>query len=192
MFYAAILAGGLSSRMGEDKAGLCLRGQTLLQRAEDLLDTAGAELVLVSGRAAGYRGVADLLPHCGPPGALYSLIDHIRQHYGLDGSALVLVPVDMPLLTAAAIRQLVAAAVNAECCHYEGELFPCVLKATPDLYTHLRNLFTEGTELGGRRSMRAIVNFYGAKEIPLGGLDPAQFSNVNTPQEWQALRELHG
>ena len=192
MFYAAVLAGGLSSRMGEDKAGLSLQGPTLLERAEALLEEAGAELVLISGRAAGYRGVPDLQPHCGPPGALYSLVDHIRQHYGLDGSALVLIPVDMPLLTVEAIRLLVECNVNAQCCHYEGEVFPCVLKATPDLYTHLRDLFTDGTELGGRRSMKSIMNYFGAKEIPRDELDSAQFRNVNTPQEWRDVCALQG
>jgi molybdopterin-guanine dinucleotide biosynthesis protein A len=43
-----VLAGGRSSRMGQDKAALVLAGRTLLQRAVDALVAAGAsEIVLV-------------------------------------------------------------------------------------------------------------------------------------------------
>jgi len=186
MLYAAILAGGRSSRMGQDKSSLQLHGQTLLERAAQLLKSAGAELVLVSGRE-GRNGVPDLLPECGPPGALYSLLDHIRQSYGLDGSPLLLIPVDMPLLREATLHHLLDASVNAQCCHYEGEVFPCVLKATPDLYMHLRNLFSEGMHLGGRRSMKAILQFFGAKEIPVPDTGNTEFRNVNTPEDWQEV-----
>ena len=46
-----VLAGGKSSRMGEDKALLKLaNGNTLLQQSIHLLQTAGIEEVVVSGR----------------------------------------------------------------------------------------------------------------------------------------------
>lgn len=172
--------------MGQDKAALVLEGRTLLERAVHLLKSAGAELVLVSG-AGTKHSVPDLLPDNGPPGALYSLVDHIHHSYGLDGSPLLLIPVDMPLLGEATLRHLLDAAENAQCCHYEGEVFPCVLKTTPDLWMHLRGLFTEGRESGGRRSMKAIMNYFGAKEIPLPESGSAEFSNVNTPEEWRAV-----
>lgn len=171
--------------MGQDKSSLQLYGQTLLERARQLLRSAGAELVLVSGPEQDH--VPDLLPQCGPPGALYSLLDHIRQSYGLDGSPLLLIPVDMPLLTETTLHHLLDASINAQCCNFEGEVFPCVLKATPDLYMHLRDLFSEGTQLGGRRSMKAILRYYNAKEIPLPEAGNGEFRNVNTPEDWQEV-----
>jgi molybdopterin-guanine dinucleotide biosynthesis protein A len=187
MYYAAVLAGGLSSRMGQDKSSLVLHGQTLLERSIRLLKSAGAEVVLISGKAEGYRSVPDLLPRCGPPGGLYSILDHIRATYGLDGSPVLLIPVDMPLLSVATLQNLLDCSANATCCHYDGEVFPCVLKATPDLYCHLRDLFAEGTELGGRRSMKAIMNFVGAKVVPIDTQMTAEFRNVNTPEDWIAI-----
>lgn len=184
MFYAAVLAGGKSSRMGRDKTRLELGGRTLLERAVSLLQETGAELVLIGG-GQGERAVADLLPHCGPPGGLYSLLDHIRLHYGLDGSPLLLIPVDMPLLTVATLQRLVAASSNASCCHFEDEIFPCVVKATPDLYTHLRDLFNDGTELGGSRSMHGVFSYLGAKVVDRSGISPDEFRNANTPEDWQ-------
>lgn len=191
MFYAAVLAGGKSSRMGQDKSQLVLGGQTLLERAVALLQDTGAELVLIGG-GAGANAVPDLLPHCGPPGGLYSLLDHIRLHYGLDGSPLLLIPVDMPLLTVQTLQRLLAASINAPGCHFEDEVFPCVVKATPDLYTHLRDLFNDGTELGGSRSMQGVFSYLGSKVVDVDGVSPDEFRNTNTPDDWQyVLRMQH-
>ena len=191
MFYAAVLAGGKSSRMGQDKAQLAFGGQTLLERAVALLQDAGAELVLIGG-GKGADTVPDLLPYCGPPGGLYSLLDYIRLHYGLDGSPLLLIPVDMPLLTVPTLQRLLAASVNAPGCHFEDEVFPCVVKATPDLYTHLRDLFNDGTELGGSRSMHGVFSYLGAKVVGVEGISPDEFRNTNTPEDWQhVLRMQH-
>jgi molybdopterin-guanine dinucleotide biosynthesis protein A len=186
MFYAAVLAGGKSSRMGQDKSRLLLDGQSLLDRAVKLLQGSGAELVLIGG-GKGRNSVPDLLPHCGPPGGLYSLLDHIKHNYGLDGSPLLLIPVDMPLLTIGTLQKLLAASVNASCCHFENEVFPCVIKATPDLYTHLRDLFNEGTEVGGSRSMTGVFSYLGAKVVTVDGVVPDEFRNTNTPEDWQSV-----
>ncbi len=187
MFYAAVLAGGKSSRMGQDKARLVLGGQTLLERSVALLQSAGAELVLIGGGDKASHSVPDLLPHCGPPGGLYSLLDHIKHNYGLDGSPLLLIPVDMPLLTVPTLQKLLAASINASCCHFQDEVFPCVLKATPDLYMHLRDLFHEGTELGGRRSMTGVFSYVGAKVMDVDGVSADEFRNTNTPEDWQDI-----
>ena len=186
MFYAAVLAGGKSVRMGQDKSSLVLGNKTLLERAVSLLQHVGAELVLIGG-APGLNSVPDLLPHCGPPGGLYSLLDHIKHNYGLDGSPLLLIPVDMPLLGVSTLQKLMAASGDAAGCHYAAEVFPCIVKATPELYTHLRNLFADGTELGGRRSMKGVFGYLGAKAVPIDGVAPGEFSNVNTPDDWSAL-----
>lgn len=189
MYYAAVLAGGKSRRMGQDKAALVLGNKTLLERAVSLLQDAGAELVLISG-APGLNSVPDLLPHCGPPGGLYSLLDHIKHNYGLDSSPLLLIPLDMPLLTVPTLQKLLTASVNASCCHYHDEVFPCIVKATPDLYMHLRDLFHEGTELGGRRSMIGVFSYLGAKTVPADGVAPGEFKNVNKPEDWDAISRL--
>ena len=72
MLYATVLAGGKSLRMGQNKAQLSLEGRTLLDRSVELLKSAGAEPVLISGLVDGYKSIPDLLPHSGPPGGLIS------------------------------------------------------------------------------------------------------------------------
>lgn len=196
MIHGVVLAGGLSSRMGEDKRRLVLQGQTLLARAVTLLQDAGAGRVLISGAddlatlvlGQACVGVPDLFPHSGPPGGLYSVLAYLQGRATLDAAPLLLIPVDMPLLTAPTLRHLLSAAQAAQCCHYEGEVFPCVVRATPALHAHLRELFAAGAEPGGKRSMKAILKFAGAKTIAIAPAHAAEFRNVNTPEDWQAIR----
>jgi molybdopterin-guanine dinucleotide biosynthesis protein A len=195
MLYGVVLAGGRSSRMQQDKRAMALGGQTLLERAVQLLRAAGTDPVLISGmqdnaKSSGDLSFPDLLPHCGPPGGVYSALHFIRDHYGLDSSDILFIPVDMPLLTAASLQQLITASVNASGCQFAGEVFPCILRATHELYTHLHDLFAESTELGGRRSMKAIMNFVDSKQVPVAGIAQSEFMNVNTPEDFSKAATL--
>lgn len=188
MLRAAVLAGGLSSRMGQDKALLQWQGQSWLQRAINLLRQSGAELVYVSGRPDHPQGVADLVPHHGPPGAVYSLLSRLELEGQLDEGPLLLIPVDMPLLTLPTLQRLVAGAVAGRGVHYAGEMFPCVLPASPMLLAHLKLLFA-GTDQspGGKRSLRALLEFTRSVVIEANGISGAEFKNLNTPQELQQV-----
>jgi molybdenum cofactor guanylyltransferase len=185
-FVGVVLAGGKSSRMGQDKALLPYQGSTLLERAIAVLLAAGASEVVVSGREHP-QGVPDLLAYCGPPGAILSLLSWLEQQQRLDAAPLVLIPVDMPLLTAATVSQLLASAEVGRGAYFSGEVFPCVLPASQALLSHLRALFATEQHLGGQRSLRALLKFCDAVEVPSTGIAVSEFSNVNTPAEWQAL-----
>lgn len=190
LLYGVILAGGRSLRMGEDKAGLQLDGVPLLERTSSLLKDVGAEVVLVSGRPHLNGGFADLFPNCGPPGAVLSTLHWLRQHHGLDGSLLLFLPVDMPLLEKSTLLELLAASRSVPGCHYEGQVFPCVMKATEQLYAHLQEEFQSGQEPGGRRSMKAILGWLDARRLPVAAAHEAQFLNANTPEDWAQVQAL--
>ncbi len=68
-----VLAGGLSTRMGRDKALLPWQGRTLLEHMRGLLMQAGAREVWVSGNYPAFGGVPDRVARCGPLGGLYSV-----------------------------------------------------------------------------------------------------------------------
>lgn len=187
MLYSVVLAGGKSSRMGRDKAFLRLHGQSLIDRALSLLEDLGADRILVSGSVEGYDCVPDLLPRCGPPGGLYSTLDFIAREHGLDGSPLLCIPVDMPLLEVEVLARLVVSLCEARAVHYEGEVFPCVFRATVELHAYLRESFREGTELGGKRSMKGLFAYLDSRAIQKGEFPDTLFKNVNYPEEWQEL-----
>jgi len=103
---AVILAGGRSSRMGRDKAGLVFQGQTLLARQVQLARDVGAAEVFVSGRSdknyAEWNGrvLVDNFPGAGP-------LAGIEAALRVCSSPLLLVlAVDMPQLNAELLRKL--------------------------------------------------------------------------------------
>lgn len=188
MIYGVILAGGRSSRMGEDKAALQLDGQSLLQRTAALLTAAGCDRVLFSGRPQLPDGFADVYANAGPPGAVLSTLEWLRAQHGLDGSVLLFLPVDMPLLQVDTLLRLIEASHECGACHYDGEVFPCIMKATPQLHEHLQQEFVAGQEPGGRRSMKAILRWLSARSLPLTDAAAQQFLNANTPEDWAEVQ----
>jgi molybdopterin-guanine dinucleotide biosynthesis protein A len=88
-----ILAGGLSSRMGRDKARLKFRGKSLLAR--------------VKQNAAPLRRTVrvirrDLVPRCGPLGGIYTALATSRTQFVL------FLACDMPFVPAAFLKKLIA------------------------------------------------------------------------------------
>lgn len=113
---AVVLAGGRSSRMGRDKAGLQWRGTTLLQRTVDVVGAAVAGPVLVV-RAAGQSlpslpaevtVVDDSRPAAGP---LQGLADGLAA---VDAPAAFVCATDLPFLHPAFVRRVVAALGDAD------------------------------------------------------------------------------
>lgn len=89
-----ILAGGLSSRMGQQKALLTLEGKTLLEWQIDKLRALGISDIMVSGAfdVPGVRVIADEYPQRGPLGGLHACLKAAKHL-----SCLVL-SVDVPLI----------------------------------------------------------------------------------------------
>ena len=189
MLRAAVLAGGKSSRMGQDKALLQWQGRSLLQHALTLLQATGADPLMVSGRPGHASGVPDLLPHCGPPGAVLSLLHWLQDHGQLDGAPLLLIPVDMPLLTLPTLQQLLRQVVPGRGARFRNQIFPCILPATESLYLHLQQLFKDERHLGGQRSLRALLEFTQALAVDDSAIQTREFRNFNTPPEWASLSD---
>ncbi|WP_319500746.1 molybdenum cofactor guanylyltransferase [uncultured Draconibacterium sp.] len=91
-----ILAGGLSKRMGTDKALLELDGRTLLERAIDLCEPFSSELLISSNHqshtAFGYPVIEDEIKNCGPMGGIYSCLKHSSNDWNF------LMSVDTPFI----------------------------------------------------------------------------------------------
>jgi len=93
-----VLAGGRSSRMGEDKALLRLGGVPLVQHAVRKLERIAGHVSVLSSRAelAGFAPlVPDLRESCGPLGGMEAAFADARTPWVL------VMPVDMPFVPAA-------------------------------------------------------------------------------------------
>ncbi|WP_160152618.1 molybdenum cofactor guanylyltransferase [Microbulbifer sp. ALW1] len=182
-----VLAGGQSSRMGRDKALLELsNGRNLLEQAkwlfEDLDVPAGLELMptLVSGKRPG--AIADRVPEAGPLGGLQAIAEHLQQ-WALPCDALIVVPVDMPLLSRSLIRQLCVAGQAVEQAVCFGDFYlPCWLPLNARCRSYL-DAAAAGHAIG---SMRALFGFLGCLQLPVP--DGDWHLNVNRPQDFQQLK----
>jgi len=188
----AILAGGRSSRMGTDKAELVVpaklgpsthlpagvapaAGTTLLQWTSAKLRGAGLSCIVVCGEP---HGVADLIPHQGPLSALHSLC---QRH---PGAQVLAVPIDMPGLSDSVLHALINAGADEQRpLHYEGFQLPLLLSLTPAVGRVLEHILITA---GADRSLAGFLRRTEAQSL-VAPVDPAEFTNVNTPEEWQAF-----
>jgi molybdopterin-guanine dinucleotide biosynthesis protein A len=106
---AVILAGGLSTRLGRDKAGELLLGRSLLQRVIDRLAGLVDEYVVVTAAGqtlphveadAPLRAVEDLYPRVGPLGGICTGLA------AMQAPRAITVACDMPLLQPALLVEM--------------------------------------------------------------------------------------
>jgi molybdopterin-guanine dinucleotide biosynthesis protein A len=107
-----VVAGGLSTRMGRDKALLPWGGATLLDHALARLAAVCADVRILCGPAPRYqdrgrRLVLDAAPGTGPLGALAAALS------GTAGEAALLLGVDLPFVTVPLLAALEAAEGDA-------------------------------------------------------------------------------
>ena len=169
-----VLAGGRSSRMGRDKAGLLWYGKPLLHYMADLLREAGASHVAVSGDYPEMGGIPDTERGLGPLGGIASVAAAMS-----DGTLLI-VPVDMPAITAPLLATL--ASSDARCACYRDHMLPLRLQ----LDARLRDWLPEALRLPpNRRSLHALHIAMDGVFLPLPEHAAAQLDNLNTPEQWQ-------
>lgn len=96
-----VLAGGRSTRMGQDKALLQLAGVPLVQHAVRKLRSVVTEVCILSSRpdlAPFAPLVSDLRENCGPLGGIEAALANTRRQWVL------MMPVDTPFFPAALLR----------------------------------------------------------------------------------------
>ncbi|WP_401746428.1 molybdenum cofactor guanylyltransferase [Stenotrophomonas muris] len=172
-----VLAGGLSSRMGRDKALLPWHGRTLLEHMRGLLLQAGAGRVWVSGDYPAFGGIPDRVARCGPLGGLYSVAMQ------MPGGPAWVVPVDTPRVTPALLQRLQADQGRA-CTVFDDEPLPMRLQIDDHCRRVLQELIEDPT---ARRSLRALQQRLGVIRLPLAPEDRALLLNCNTPSEWESI-----
>ena len=175
-----VLAGGLSSRMGRDKAMLTAHGSTLLELAvREVLAAAGNVTVIAPpDRYAkfGWLLIPDLQPGQGPLGGILTALTHSQADWNL------VVACDMPAIKSPFLRQLLqqAEASDADCLipqNAMGRLEPlCAVY-------HGRCLAAIARAM--QAGVRKVTT--GLRELRVAAFQPTTpdlFTNLNTPQDW--------
>jgi molybdenum cofactor guanylyltransferase len=162
-----ILAGGRSTRMGQDKALLEWRGASLLSHARALLRSAGVVEIHVGGRPEEIDGLPDSQPHAGPARAILDAARLLRGRY----DRLLIIPVDMPLLGRDQLAPLLAA-LPGEARHWEGQPLPALIPVEACDTLH-------GEDIHSIKRLLAALEAE-VLALPIAG-PPEAFSNINTP-----------
>lgn len=165
-----VLAGGNSSRMGENKAHLLYEGRSLLDHMINLLGESGCAQIYVSGDYKGYACLEDHKPGAGPAAAMADIINRFSPP-----KKLVFVPVDMPFLTPDLLSGLMG---QSEGAFYADKHFPAMIPAQD-----ISQSF-EG------QPVMSLFDFLGMKMLDVSSDHEALFANINTPEQWADLVEL--
>lgn len=176
-FSALILAGGQSSRMGQDKALLQLNGQSLLAHMQQLALAAGASEVLISRNQPGF--IQDAPGQFGPLAGILAALKHCTS------SHLLVLPIDTPRLDVTSLKLLLQN-TDGTASYFAHSPLPCVLPVTAALSTIITKQLQQGL-----RSVKGLLAQFNAIAVPIS---PNELLNTNTPQDWQRCLDIfsHG
>lgn len=182
--YGLVLAGGRSSRMGQDKSRLSWHGQPLYRHMASLLAQAGVGNVLISG--AGFSGdgselssIEDVIPGRGPLSGIHATFQHLQ-----DGDRLLVIPVDMPLVSVEAIRMLCDHHHPYPCC-FSGFNLPVILPVTAGSRSVVEQSIKSDNP--GDYALWRLYQQLGGQTLPLPSAMTHRFVNANTPEDWRDL-----
>jgi len=189
--FAFIIAGGKSSRMGQDKAFLVLDGKTLIDHAIAQAKSV-AEEVFIVGPAATFsaygRIVKDIFPGCGPLGGIHAALRRSRSEYSL------VLPLDMPLVTPEFLRFMLQKALASQA----TVTVPRAQDGYQPLCAIYRSSFADLAETSLQQNRCRIdalfaadsICIIGAEEMQQNGFDPRMFDNLNSPEDYQRVAAM--
>jgi molybdopterin-guanine dinucleotide biosynthesis protein A len=179
-----VLVGGLSRRMGKDKALMDFRGEPLARRVARRLRRVCRRVVIVGGAGRGYEALG--LPWWPDPpdlagrGPLAGLIAALER-----APAVLLVACDLPFMEPCVLRRLLRRAGQAPVAIpiIDGRLEPLAA-----LYRRPALAAARDSLAAGSGRMGDLLQSPGARLIPGGWLGPPSllelaFRNLNTPAD---------
>lgn len=179
-----VLAGGKSSRMGTDKADLCIGDKSFLE----LQIEKGRKLGIQDIQVSGYRGnrcpipvTPDRLPEKGPLGGLESCLRRAKQE-----KCLVL-GVDIPLIPVTELERLLSAGEKSEA---SVTILKHGDREQPLIAVYRRDLADAILEeiMQGKGSVFGFINKIGYAVYESKA--PAQYmTNVNSPEIYKQIKE---
>ena len=191
MASAAILVGGRASRFGGcDKSAIHVGGRSILERQLAELSQVTDDLLLVGANSqsegpSGVRLIPDRIADCG---GLDAALAATR------GSALALVACDLPFVTAALLKHLLALTAEAD----------AVIPRTERGYHPLCAAYTRGCQAVVARRLEARqlqmtglmedirVRVVTEEELGAFGGRDRLLANVNTQADFLKIQALHG
>jgi molybdopterin-guanine dinucleotide biosynthesis protein A len=185
-----VLAGGQSTRMGEDKAFLRFENETLVSRALRVMHKVCSQVAVVGDPAkfAGFAPpafalvVADIFPGCGPLAGIHSALTCSTTDLNL------MLAVDMPFVTTELLDLLFAAAEENDSAiatvpRTMRGLQPLCAVYRRDFASVAEKALREGTYRIDATFSNLAVNVISVDQLAQAGFSEKNFFNLNTPQD---------
>ncbi len=193
LITGAVLAGGRSRRLGQDKVLLCLAGKPLAAWVMDAVRSVAATAWLVTNQplehlSLGYPCLSDLWPGRGALGGLLSIMLVAR------GDWILLTACDTPFLQPELLRAMVQTARSgrwdAVVCQSSRGLEPLPGLFQSRLQPRVQTLIREGV-LPVRALLAACrTAILSPEEVHRSDPLERSFFNINTPQELTEAKAL--
>lgn len=169
-----VLAGGKSSRMGQNKALMIYKGLRLVDHMANILFDGGVENVIISGRiSSGHQNIEDEIIDLGPIGGIISVL---LSGEVKNSDLIVFTPVDMPLLKASLIRQLLDDKTSC----FENCPLPFSLEVSEEITLLARQIKAE-------RKPIAVKDFLGQLQVNYIKTNQENLVNINSQSDWEKL-----
>lgn len=183
LFSGILLAGGKSTRMGEDKAFMKYNNRFLYEHSLSVLSVFSEEILISSSNPrfdkTDYSIIPDETPGLGPLGGIYSCLKKIKYNYA------IVLPCDLPLISGVIIEKLIIATENSEitiALNHNNLPEPLIgiysISAIPAMQEMIETNQFKMQELFTRVKTRFV-------KIP--GTNKNTFHNINNPDEFNAL-----
>lgn len=187
--FGVVLAGGRSTRMGEDKSRLVVKGVPLWERQASLLKEVAVQEVLVSGSMSGpwagssLRVVQDDLPRIGPVAGIFSALRELPADF------IVVVAVDMPCMDSGFLSSLLREAIRqgvGVVPRVDGRWEPLAAVYTRSVLPLLKERIRL-EKFGLREFVDEAVSFGFLAGLQCSGEDTGdRFLNLNTQDDWRS------
>lgn len=184
-----VLAGGKSSRMGNDKSLLPWNGSTLLEQTKTLLEQV-CEKVCILGSPELYGSFGecfdDIHPGCGPLGGIHTALVHSPSAYSL------ITAVDTPFISREFLAYMVERALNSSALVTSPRINGA-LQPTCAVFSRKFLPIAEEALKSGKYKLEPL--FPPQQTLVLAEADLGQFAslgemfeNLNTPQDFERAR----
>jgi molybdopterin-guanine dinucleotide biosynthesis protein A len=190
-FAGFILAGGRSSRMGCDKAMLEIDGITMIDRAIDLIRSAGVEPAVIGSFDESLRLVrvpliSDDWPGAGPLGGIASALRHTQSTWNL------VIACDMPYLTTEwlefLLRRAFASSGDAVVPMNEDGAEPLCAMYNKSAETAIRGALENGVRKVTEGLAKLRVDCIEREEWKGFDSDGFLFKNMNQPADYEEAK----
>ena len=179
-----VLAGGQSSRMGQDKALLNRDHRDMFFYTLDSLESLPLNEIFISRNPSQVsyltrrRVIVDKYVNQGPLGGVHAVAQYS------DADALLIFPIDLPLLEPKDLKKIMSMAnLSGQPVFFEHHYLPILLPLNQEVRDYLTDVVSGRIKT---RSVKALCNRFNGIKISPDNVERLQ--NTNTPEQWLAAK----